>query len=77
MPDHVPATDRSTGGPGSSHEDHGKTSSRTRKGDRIQPQSESLNGPHDGTPDGDAHGHHAKPDQVAKDNFKSEHGGKP
>ena len=77
MPEHTPAADRSQGGPGSSHENDGKNSSRTRKGDRIQPQSESLNAPHDGAPHGDAHGHHAEPDQAAKDNHKAEHGGKP
>ena len=77
MPKHTPAADRSHGGPGSSHEDGDKTSSRTRAGDKVQPQSKSLNAKHDDAPQGDAHGHHAEPDQAAKDNHKAEHGGKP
>ena len=44
--------------------------------ERIE-QSKSLNAKHDGAPHGDAHGHHAEPDQAAKDNRKAEHGGKP
>ena len=76
MPDKTPNADRSHGGPGSSHEDGEKMSDRTRKGDRIQPQSESINAPHDGAPHGDAHGNHAADDQNAKNNRKSEAGGK-
>ena len=77
MPGHTPNADRSHGGPGSSHEDGDKTSSRTRKGDRIQPQDKSLNADRDGAPHGDAHGHHAAPDETVKANHKAEHGGKP
>lgn len=75
MPDHTPAADRSRGGPGSSHENGDKKSARTRKGDRAQ--SGSLNATGDSRQKGDAHGHHAAPDQVAKDNRKAEQGGKP
>lgn len=77
MPDKTPNADRSHGGPGSSHEDGATQSDRTRKGDRIQPQSESINTSHDGAPHGDKHGHHAATDQTDKNNRKAEHGGKP
>lgn len=72
MPEHTPNADRSKGGPGSSHEDGDKTSSRTRKGDRTQPQSESLNVQHD-----EATKNGATDDKTEKANRKSEHGGKP
>lgn len=77
MPDKNAHADRSHGGPGSSHEDGAKQSDRTRKGDRIQPQSESINAPHDGAAHGDKHGSHAADDQNAKNNRKAEQGDKP
>ena len=77
MPKRTPDADRSHGGAGSSHENGDRTSSRTWAGDKVQPQSKSLNAKHDGSPDGDAHGHHAEVDQSAKDNHKADHGGKP
>lgn len=74
MPEHVPAADRTHGGPGSSHEDQGSTdTSRTRRGERTG----DLPPAGDGRQHGDAHGHHAHGDETEKANFKSEHGGKP
>lgn len=72
MPEHVPAADRSHGGPGSSHEDGDRKSARTRRGERV-----AAVPPGDGRQHGDAHGHHGEPDETAKANHKSEHGGKP
>ena len=70
MPNHTPAADRSHGGPGSSHETADGDSARTRKGDRT------TQAPEHG-PKGDAHGHHATPDQASKDNQKGLNHGKP
>ena len=73
MPEHVPAADRSHGGPGSSHEDPEGQSARTKRGERVG----ELPPAGDGAKHGDTHGHHAHKDETDKANYKSEHGGKP
>jgi len=75
MPDHTKAADRSHGGPGSSHENGDVKSARTRKGDRTATSGQTDTA--SGEPHGDAHGHHAEPDEAAKANHKATHGGKP